>query len=145
MKNILITLFVAFVVFSCQEQELVPLNKPTQETATTLKSSQGWELDDPDQKFLYATDAAFEQGMVSILDAADENDIVVAQLEGDATAAYVYIGMGPFWMDPGVINGKEICKGRTGIRFAKCIKGYVDQGHRVTLWLDKDGNYRASI
>ena len=143
MKSILITLTLALALFSCHEQDLVPPDKPTQ--ATTVKSNQGWTLEDPDQKFLYDTDAAFEQGLHDALHDANEDDIFVAQLESGSTALYIYVGMAPVWMDPGVINGKEICKGKSSIPFAKCIKNHVDQGHRVTIWLDKDGNYHASI
>ena len=109
------------------------------------KSNQGWDLEDPDQKFLYADKEAFEQGFLSVLDGANENDVIVAQVEDLQTALHVYFDMAAFWFDPGVINGKEVCKGKNGMAFAGCVKGYVDQGKRVTVWKDGNGNYYASI
>lgn len=136
----------ALMVLSCEDKELVQPQKPTQQTVVVQKSNQEWALEDPDQKFLYADEEAFEQGLLSVLDGASENDIIVAQIEDPQAALYVYFDVAVVWFDPGFVEGKEICKEKTSLAaFAKCVYAYMKQGKKVTVWLDNTGAPHASI
>ena len=136
MKNLLIILLFSSALYSCTEKEL--LEATPKDTVQVVEKSvvPNEYAEHADVSYLIDSETDFE----SMLATLNEDDAVVVL----NSTAYVFYGLAPMWLDPGTIEGKEVCEGLGGIPFIKCVVKLVKAGEKVLVWLDANGNYHAS-
>lgn len=100
MKNITLALLLAMLTVACTTKKIGSLSN----TDNTIESNETWDDGHPDQQFSYTTDEAFANGLLDVLATIDENDILVAEKQGDEAVINVYLGMAPFWWDPSIMQ-----------------------------------------
>lgn len=75
-------------------------------------------------------------------------DHVVTVEQGEAPitiAIYRDVAAFLWWEQHNPAQAKEICTETTLEPFCQCVKKHMEKGHRVAVWKNNQGEYRACI